>query len=103
MEQTFLQTRSTASRSSRPAQDVVETRRGAAQYAPWVSQDATSGVVSEAWELYKRHWRHLIPIAAVIYLAVAVLTLLLSALNSVVGAILATALSISVAQASAVA
>ncbi|CAN5643576.1 hypothetical protein BH24ACT26_BH24ACT26_10680 [soil metagenome] len=59
-----------------------------------MQQSPTSGVISEAWDLYKRHWRHLIPIAAAVYLAVAVLTLLLSELNSVVGAIIATVLSI---------
>jgi hypothetical protein len=41
-----------------------------------------------------RHWRHLIPIAAVVYLAVAVLTLALSQLNTAVGAIIASVLSI---------
>ena len=59
-----------------------------------MSRDATSGVISEAWGLYTRHWRHLIPIAAVVYVAVAVLTLLFSLVDSVIGAIIASVLSI---------
>ena len=59
-----------------------------------MSTNATSGVISEAWGVYRRHWQHLIPIAAVVYVAVAVLTLLLSQLGGVLGAILAGVLSI---------
>ena len=41
-----------------------------------------------------RHWKHLIPIAAVVYVAVALLTLVVSQLDARVGALLATVLSI---------
>jgi hypothetical protein len=34
-------------------------------------------IVSEAWTLYRGHWRHLVGVAAVVYVAVAALTLLL--------------------------
>jgi hypothetical protein len=37
----------------------------------------TDGVIREAWELYKAHWRHLIPISFAVYLAVAVISALL--------------------------
>jgi hypothetical protein len=59
-----------------------------------VRRDVTTGVVSEAWDLYRRHWRHLVPIALVVYLVLALLGLLLSQLSSVVAAILASVLSI---------
>jgi hypothetical protein len=38
----------------------------------------TEGVLSEAWGLYKAHWRHLLTISFVVYLAVALLGVLLS-------------------------
>jgi hypothetical protein len=34
-------------------------------------------VLGEAWELYKRHWRHVVPIALVVYLLLAAFTLFL--------------------------
>src|ERR671914_195708 len=37
----------------------------------------TQGVLGEAWGLYKAHWRHLLTISFVVYLAVAVVNLLL--------------------------
>jgi hypothetical protein len=40
----------------------------------------TSGVIGEAWGLYKAHWQHLVAISAAVYLAVAVVGLLLSAI-----------------------
>jgi hypothetical protein len=45
-------------------------------------------IIGQAWELYKRHWRHLIPVALAVYILVAVLTLLLTALLGWVGALL---------------
>jgi hypothetical protein len=45
-------------------------------------------IIGQAWELYKRHWRHLIPVALAVYVLVAVLTLVLTALLGWVGAIL---------------
>ncbi|HYY75171.1 MAG TPA: hypothetical protein VE644_02495 [Gaiellaceae bacterium] len=43
-------------------------------------------VIGEAWEAYKAHFRHLIPIAFVVYLLIALLTLLLVVLLGFVGA-----------------
>jgi hypothetical protein len=38
----------------------------------------TSGVIGEAWNLYKAHWKHLVAISGLVYVAVAVIGLLLS-------------------------
>lgn len=38
----------------------------------------THGVIGEAWGLYKAHWRHLLTISFVVYLAVALLSILLA-------------------------
>jgi hypothetical protein len=46
-------------------------------------------VIGEAWALYKAHWRHLLPLAAVFYLVISVATLLLSLVLGVLGAVLA--------------
>jgi hypothetical protein len=54
----------------------------------------TSGVIGEAWGVYKSHWRHLLPIAFVTYLVVAVLTALLAAVLTWVGAIIGFFISI---------
>jgi hypothetical protein len=54
----------------------------------------TSGVISEAWGLYRQHWQHLVPIAAVVYVGVAVVTLVLSAVVPVLGALVGAVLSI---------
>ena len=43
-------------------------------------------VLREAWQLYKRHWRHLLPIAFVVYLLLSLITLLLVALFGAFGA-----------------
>ena len=48
----------------------------------------TDGVISEAWEAFKGHWRHLVPIALVVYLAVGLISIVLVALLTWVGAIL---------------
>jgi Membrane domain of glycerophosphoryl diester phosphodiesterase len=48
----------------------------------------TSGVLGEAWEMFKAHWRHLVTIALVVYVAVALISLVLVALLSWLGAIL---------------
>lgn len=45
-------------------------------------------VIGQAWEMYKAHWRHLLPIAFVVYIFIAFLTLLLTALLGWLGAIL---------------
>jgi hypothetical protein len=54
----------------------------------------TSGVLTEAWEHYKAHWKHLLTIALIVYAAVALIGVILTALFGVVGAILAAAVSI---------
>jgi hypothetical protein len=53
----------------------------------------TAGVISEAWALYQRHWRHLVPVAAVIYVGLALLSALLIGLG-VLGALIAAVLTI---------
>ena len=40
----------------------------------------TEGVLSEAWAMYKAHWQHLLPIALVVYVAVGLVSLVLSLL-----------------------
>jgi hypothetical protein len=45
-------------------------------------------IIGQAWELYKRHWRHLIPVALAVYVLVAVLTLVLTLLLGWVGSLL---------------
>jgi hypothetical protein len=42
-------------------------------------------VIRNAWELYKAHWRHLLPIALVVYVLVSLLALLLAVLLGWVG------------------
>jgi hypothetical protein len=44
-------------------------------------------VIGNAWELYKAHWRHLLPIAFVVYVLVSLLALLLGVLLGWVGII----------------
>jgi len=44
-------------------------------------------VIGEAWEMYKTHWRHLLPIAFVVYLILSLFTLLLVLLLGPFGAI----------------
>jgi hypothetical protein len=51
-------------------------------------------IYSEAWALYKRFWQHLVPIALVIFLIVAVASLLLIVSLGWVGAIFAALLSL---------
>jgi hypothetical protein len=54
----------------------------------------TSGVITEAWNLYKAHWRHLLSISFIVYLAVALIGALLVALLTWLGAILAVLVSL---------
>jgi hypothetical protein len=54
----------------------------------------TSGVLSEAWGLYKAHWRHLLSISFVVYIGVAVLGALLTAVLTWFGALLAFLISL---------
>jgi hypothetical protein len=54
----------------------------------------TSGVIGEAWALYKAHWRHLLTFSFTVYLAVAVIGALLAAALTWLGALLAALLSL---------
>jgi hypothetical protein len=54
----------------------------------------TQGVLGEAWDLYKAHWRHLIPIALVVYIFLALATLVLSLALNWVGVVLGLLISI---------
>ena len=54
----------------------------------------TSGVIGEAWETFKAHWRHLMPIALVVYVAVALISLVLVLLLTWFGAILSFIISL---------
>src|SRR5262245_14992402 len=54
----------------------------------------TSGVIGESWNVYKTHWRHLLPIAFLVYLTVALLGALLVSVLTWLGAILAAFISL---------
>lgn len=54
----------------------------------------TSGLIGESWNVYKTHWRHLLPIAFVVYLTVGVLGAVLAALLTWFGAIIAAFISL---------
>src|SRR5918992_3378457 len=45
------------------------------------------GIIGRSWELYKAHWRHLIPIALIVYVLVSLLALLLVVLLGWAGAV----------------
>ncbi|TMK78013.1 MAG: hypothetical protein E6G45_07830 [Actinobacteria bacterium] len=49
----------------------------------------TSGVIGEAWQLYKTHWRHLIALSFVVYVAVALIGALLTAALTWLGVLIA--------------
>lgn len=51
-------------------------------------------VLGEAWELYKRHWRHLLPIALAVYLLLSLFTLVLVLLLGWLGVIAAAFVSL---------
>lgn len=48
----------------------------------------TDGVIREAWELYKTHWRHLLPISLLVFATIAIVGALLAAALGWFGAIL---------------
>src|SRR5712691_7265766 len=54
----------------------------------------TTGVLGEAWALYKAHWRHLLSISFVVYAGVAALSVLLTALLSWLGSIIAAVVTV---------
>src|SRR5918999_5540865 len=66
----------------------------ACSYAPCMQTNPTSGVIREAWELYKQQYSHLIPVAAVVYVGIAILSAILVGLLGWFGALVAAALSI---------
>jgi hypothetical protein len=49
---------------------------------------SAGSVIGQAWDLYKAHWRHLIPIALVVYILISLFTLLLIVLLGWFGAVL---------------
>ena len=51
-------------------------------------------VLGKAWETYKAHWRHLIPIAFVVYVLISLLVLLLAAVLGWLGAVLGSLISL---------
>lgn len=54
----------------------------------------TQGVISEAIDLYKKHFGHLFLTALVVYLVIAILTALLSSVAGIIGVLISLALSI---------
>ena len=54
----------------------------------------TEGVIGEAWGHYKAHWRHLLPIALVVYVAIAILGALLTLVLGWFGALIAAFISL---------
>jgi hypothetical protein len=54
----------------------------------------TDGVISEAFDLYKKHFSHLVVVALVIYVAIAILGVLLVLIAGTVGAILVAILGV---------
>ena len=54
----------------------------------------TSGVIGEAWDIYKAHWRHLLAISFITYLIVAVLTALLAIVLTWLGLLIGVVLTI---------
>lgn len=54
----------------------------------------TTGVISEAIDLYKKHFVHLFVIAAIVYVAIAVVSALLAAIAGILGVILAAIVSV---------
>ena len=51
-------------------------------------------VRGQAWQMYKTHWRHLLPIALVVYLALSLFALLLTALLGQLGVLAAAFVSL---------
>jgi hypothetical protein len=54
----------------------------------------TDGVIREAWGYYKAHWRHLVPISFVVYAAIAIISALLTAALTWLGALIAALISL---------
>lgn len=54
----------------------------------------TEGVIREAWGLFKAHWPHLLPISFIVYVAIAIIGALLTAVLSWLGALIAVLISL---------
>jgi len=54
----------------------------------------TEGVLKEAWGLYKAHWRHFLTISFVVYVAIAIVGALLTAVLTWLGALIAAVISL---------
>jgi hypothetical protein len=54
----------------------------------------TDGVIREAWASYKAHWRHLLPISFVVYVAIAIIGAVLTAVLTWLGALIAALISL---------
>jgi hypothetical protein len=54
----------------------------------------STGVLSEAWDLYRAHWRHFLPIAIVVFLVIAAISLVLALLLGFLGALIGSLLGI---------
>jgi hypothetical protein len=51
-------------------------------------------VIGGGWDLFKRFWRHLIPIALVVYLAISLIALVLTLIAGILGAIVSAVVAI---------
>jgi hypothetical protein len=51
-------------------------------------------VMAEAWDAYRRHWRHLLPLAFVVYVLISLLALLLAVLLDWVGVVIGALISL---------
>ena len=54
----------------------------------------TDGVIREAWGLYKAHWRHLLPIAFVVYVTIAIVSAVLAETLTWLGSLIAAVISL---------
>jgi uncharacterized membrane protein len=53
-----------------------------------------SGTLSQAWEIYKAHWKHFAAISLVVYGVIALISLFLTAIGGLIGALLAAIISV---------
>jgi len=54
----------------------------------------TTGVLSDAWDAYTKHWKHLLPIAFIAYVVVGLVSALLASTLGLIGVLLAIVISI---------
>jgi hypothetical protein len=55
---------------------------------------SAGSVIGQAWEMYKAHWRHLVPVAFVVYLLISLFALLLAVLLGWLGVLLGALVSL---------